>query len=264
MPPEAVRVLADALAEDQRARVGGQDGVARLLIGQPDVGAGIAGAPGGTLRVGVTRRGVRLVAEVEADHGGVARVPFGQRDPVVHPVLAGVGARVPQAVGLGGLPGLGAVVVQDDLETLLARVGDDLVEDLQGVETLEVGVDRAGGVIEAEVLRDDRGLHHLVGERDPDRVVAQVPDVVDDRVVVLRPEAVRDLVGSLEAVPVDAGDPDRVPARVEDLVAAGVPVAGSGARGWCGGCGGPGGAGGGRAGGGGAGDRACPGGAAGD
>ena len=96
------------------------------------------------------------------------------------------------------------------LRPVLARVGDDLLQDLQRVQALQVGVDGAGGVVEAEVLRHDRVFHHLVGERDPDRVVAEVLDVVDDRVVVLRPQAVRDLVGGLEAVPVDPGDPDRV------------------------------------------------------
>ena len=117
-------------AEDQRAGVGGQDRVARLLVGQPDIGARGAGTPGGALGVAVPGRRVRLVAQVEADHGRVARVPPGQRDPVVHPGLAGVGAGVPEPVGLGRLPRLGPVVVQDDLETYLPGGGDDLVEDL--------------------------------------------------------------------------------------------------------------------------------------
>jgi hypothetical protein len=96
----------------------------------------------------------------------------------------------------------------------------------------------AGAVVEAEVLRNYRRLDNLIGERDPDGVVTEAFDVVDDRVIVLRPQAVRDLVRGFEPVPVDARDPDRVAGRVEDLVAAGMPVARANATGRGGGMGG--------------------------
>ena len=149
---------------------------------------------------------MRLVAQVEADHGRVARVPPGQRDPVVHPGLAGVGAGVPEPVGLGRLPRLGPVVVQDDLEAGLPGVGDDLVEDLQRVQAAEVGVDRAGAVIEAEVLRHDRALGHLVRERDPDGVVAERLHSVHDGRVLLEVQSRGHPVRRLHAVPGDPGD----------------------------------------------------------
>ena len=224
--PGRTRVLADPLAEDQRARVGGQDRVAGLLVAEPDVGGRIPGTPRRALGVAVPGRSVRLVTQVEADDRRVARVPAGQHGPVPDPVLAGVGGGVPETVLLGRLAGFGPVVVQDDLQPVLPGVRDDLVQDLQRVEVLEVRVDRARGAVGADALRHDRVLHHLVRERDANRVVAELPGVIDDRPVVLRPEAVRHFVGGLEAIPVDPRDPDGTAAGVQDLLAARVPVPG--------------------------------------
>ena len=89
------------------------------------------------LAVGV----VRLVAEIHADDGGVVGVAAGEHLPVGDPGGFGVALGEPEAAEPGAVAGLGAVVVEDDLEALLAGVGDDLVEDLERVQALEVGVD---------------------------------------------------------------------------------------------------------------------------
>ena len=76
------------------------------------------------------------------------------------------------------------------------------------------------------------GLQRVVRVRHPQRVVAQPGHLVElpaPRVV--GPQPVEGLVVGLHAEPVDAGQPDRRAGAVDDLVAAGVQVAGAGAGG---------------------------------
>ena len=61
---------------------------------------------------------MRLVAEIEADDGGVVFVAAGEHLPVGDPGGLGVGVGEPEAVGLRAVACLGAMVVEDDFEAL--------------------------------------------------------------------------------------------------------------------------------------------------
>ena len=218
-PPGVVVVVGvGAFDEEEEFGVDGQDGVSGARGGEVPV-IGAAAIPAGTAGVGV----MRLIAEVQADHGGVAGVAFCEAGPVVDPGGFRVLRGVPEAARLGAVASLGAVVVEDDPEIEGACGGDDLIEDLEGVETLEVAVDAIG---EADAGGSRGGLDHLVGERNTNRVVALGLDGLEDGFVVLRGEASRDGTGGLEAIPVDAGDADDLVVGVKDAVAGGMPVAG--------------------------------------
>ncbi len=83
--------------------------------------------------------------------------------------------------------------------------GDDVVEDLEGVEAAEVGVD--GAVVrrgETNIRGDDGRFDHLVGDGEADGVVAVIVNGLEDELVVLDVEAVGNGAGGLEAVPVEA------------------------------------------------------------
>ncbi len=201
--------------------IDGEDGVAGAFGGETPV-VGAAAAPAGSVGGGV----VRLVAEVHAEDGGVVGVAAGEHLPVGDPGGFGVALGEPEAAEPGAVAGLGAVVVEDDLEALVAGVGDDLVEDLERVQTLEVSVDGgAGAAGEFDLGGDGGGFDHLVGEGDADGVVAAAADALDDGAVVLLAEASGDGGFGLKAVPVDAGDADGAVGGVENLVATCVPEA---------------------------------------
>jgi hypothetical protein len=127
------------------------------------------------------------------------------------------------------------MVVEDDLEALRAGEGYDPVEDFEGVEALEIGVDGAAGVVEGDSGGDGGGFDHLVGEGQADGVVAAAPDDGDDGFVVLDSETAGNCVGGLESVPVDSGDADGAVGGVEELAAAGVPETVAETRLHCGG-----------------------------
>ncbi len=228
---QAAARAAHALHEDQPVRLHAEDGVAGPLGGEPPVAGGVAAAPAGAGRGRVGALGVRLVVQVGADHGGVVGVPLGHRLPVVDPGRLGDARGVPER----RLPGRRRPVpVQDDPHPLAARVADDLVQDLQRGEPDQVRVDEV-----VDPGRGRAGLDRVVRVRDAQRVVAQPGHGVELAAPgVARPQAVERLVVGLHAEPVDAGQPDGGARAVDDLVAAGVQVAGAGAAGSGGGRGG--------------------------
>src|SRR6185369_16389123 len=138
------------------------------LGGQAPVAVHVAAAPAGAGAAGVGAVGVRLVVQVGADHGRVARV----------------------------------VPVQQDAHALAARVVDDLVQDLQRGEALQVGV---GVPVDAVGLR--AGLEGVVGVGHPDRVVPEARHLVDVVAPGPGPQPVERLVVGLHAEPVEAGQP---------------------------------------------------------
>ena len=54
-----------------------------------------------------------------------------------------------------------AMVIEDDLQSDLARIVDDLIHDLHGRKTLQVGVGRVVDIGRA------RAVQRVVGERQP-------------------------------------------------------------------------------------------------
>ena len=115
--------------------------------------------------------------------------------------------------------GIGGMAVEQDAQADLAGVGDHLVHDLDGREAAEFGiaVEVDGGGLRARI-------EHLGGEGQTDGIEAEALHLVHHVLVVTGPEAVRGEIG-LEAEPVDAGDADGVAGGIENLVAAGMPVA---------------------------------------
>src|SRR5215213_2107400 len=237
-----------------------EDGVARALGGEPPVVArrsrdargrervrvrvgrgadAVAVAPRRARKVRGARGRVRLVAKVVADDDGQAvggvvvyrdgvgaarRLLYAVRPalhahPVANPLLLGVAALagddVPEAVAVGGVARGRAVVVEYDVQALRARVVD---YEREYVARALAAARRAGALRVG--VRDGVQLPHRVGERDADGVVAVLLYLVDDRRVVFRPEAVRDVVGGLEPVPVDARDSELRAARRDDFAPA--------------------------------------------
>ena len=128
-PVPVVRLVLDALHEDQPIRVRLEHRVTRALGGGPPVRSRVAVTPGG--------RSVRLVVEVRADHGWVAAVAAGEHHPVVDPALLADLVRIPQ---LGLRRGGWAMSVEDDFEAALTSALDHLIHDLQPAEALQIGV----------------------------------------------------------------------------------------------------------------------------
>jgi len=220
-PPVPVAIVGvSTFYKDEQVGVDGKDGVACTLCGEMPV-VGSAAVPAGSSVVGV----VRFVSEIQTDDGGVVEVTSGECYPVVDPGGLRIAAGEPEAAAFSAVAGFGAVVVKDDFEVESAGVGDDFVEDLEGVESLQAGVDGSRAVVVADAGWDLRGLHHLVGEGQADGVVALALDGLQDGFVVLRGEAAGDGACGFEAVPVDACDANLLIVEVEDLAAAGVPVA---------------------------------------
>jgi hypothetical protein len=166
-PGEGVVVVVVALDNDQQVRIDREDGVAGAgRRRRPVVGGAAAG------RIAAPARGgVRLVAQVHADHGGVAVVTRGQCAPVGEEGALGEFTREPQAVFLCRVAGVRAVVVENDAQADLAAVRDDLVEH---VERPRVGRDIGVDAVAVDAVgADNRVLrHHLVGIRDAHGVEA--------------------------------------------------------------------------------------------
>ena len=155
----------DALNDDQQVRVDGEDGVAAPLGGQAPILGRVACTPVGGV--------IWLVVQVAADDGVVAGVAGRQRGPVADPALLGVAAVVPQG---GPVVGVEAVPVEDDLEAPRLAPGDEFVHDLRPGQPPQVRVqpvvDAAGRAASVE---------ELVAVGNADAVVAQRPDLVEDR-----------------------------------------------------------------------------------
>ena len=169
---------------------------------------------------------MRLVAQVHADDGGVVQVALRQRTQSLIHALSGYCVVYHRPLAFGAVARLGAMVVENDVQPDLPGIGDDLVQDLQRVQPLQVGVNRAAAVVIADVRGNDGRLHHLVRHRHANHVVAVALDGIQDVVIILRPQSVYHFVGGLEAIPVDAGDANDVAVGIQNLVSAGVPISG--------------------------------------
>src|SRR5205085_516332 len=77
--------------------------------------------------------GMRLIAQIEADHGVIPAVAARERLPVSNPVVLRIVERVPERlderVDVLGARSARTVVVEDDLEPDPVRVADDRVEE---------------------------------------------------------------------------------------------------------------------------------------
>ena len=166
-----------------------------------------------------------LVAEIHANHSGVPLVASREHGPVGDPGLFGVVGGVPEAACLGAVASLGTVVVENDAEAELAGSRDNAIEDLHGVEPLEIAVDWfvLRGTV-ADSLRDLRSFDHLVRQRDTDGVIALRFDCAQDVAIVLQGEAAGNAAARFETAPVDAGDADFPLIVVQDAVPVGVPI----------------------------------------
>ena len=214
-PGGLVIVLFNTLHDDEPVRVGSQDGIGAALGSLVPIGGGGAVAPGCGL--------LGFVEQIGADHRGIARIAFGQHDPVIDPLGLGVVA-VPRDVPdilVRIVVSLSGMTVEEDLQADLAGVSNHLVHALDGGESLEIGirivVDTAGGGTACE---------HLVAEGNPERVEPQRLHLIKHRVIIPGPETVEDLVAGLESEPVHPGDTDRISVGIDDLVPLGGEVSG--------------------------------------
>ncbi len=103
---------------------------ARSAASRQSIG-GVAAAPAGGA--------VRLVVQVDADHGGLFGVAGGKHRPGRRSSVAS-GSRWSYQSADSARRQSRAMAVQDDLQADLAGVVDDLVHDLQAGEALQVGV----------------------------------------------------------------------------------------------------------------------------
>ena len=195
----------DPLHDDEHLGIAREDGVAGALGGATPV-RGIAGAPGGGP--------VRLVLEVEGDDVIVIGVPGREHLPGRHPAVLGEAAlAVPEPVHEAVVGQ--RVVVEDDHESEATGLGDDGVHDLQGRLALQVGIATAAVVDAGGRRAPDR----LQREGHADRVEAEVVDLLEHVLVVAGPQAVRCLVGGLQAEPVDPLPDHRVALGIDDAIA---------------------------------------------
>src|SRR5438128_4968809 len=176
---------------------------------------------------------VRLIAKVGGDHCWIttavfkAGVPVDQSFPVVNPRRFGIRTRIPKTVGFRAVAGFRAVIVQNYPQTERACRADDFVHYLQRIQSLQIGINCAAAVRIRNVGRNGRAFDHLVGVWKANRVVAGVLYGIQNRMVIPRPEAVDDLVLSFETIPIDSRDANHPAARIDNLIAAGVPVPGT-------------------------------------
>jgi len=103
----------------------------------------------------------------------------------------------------------------------------NLVHHLQCVQSNQIGISGLAVSILSEVGGNHGVLHHLIGERQADGVIAVALNLVQNGVIVLRPQPVNDAVGRLKAIPVDSRHAHRLIVGVKNLMAAGVPIAGT-------------------------------------
>ena len=102
-----------------------------------------------------------LIPQVEADDGAVVEIPGGQGGPVVDPRGFGIRGCVPEAIGLRAAPSFRAVVIQDNPKSDLSGIGHDFVQNLQGVQVHQVGINGTGGVVIADIRGYDGGVSIL-------------------------------------------------------------------------------------------------------
>ena len=116
------------------------------------------------------------------------------------------------------------MVIEDDAQANRPGVSDNRVHILQRGLPDEGSVCGSAAGIGCVVAGHWVGFHHLVGERDTDHVVAEALDGVQDGLVVLCPQPVDEIVAGFESIPVDSRNTNFRAVRVENLVAAGMPV----------------------------------------
>ena len=82
-------------------------------------------------------------------------------------------------------------------------------------------------LLKVDSRRNNRRLHHLVGEWQAHGVVSVCLDGLQDGLVVLAGETMGHFVGGFEAIPVDARNADLLIVGIEYLASAGMPITGS-------------------------------------
>ena len=176
---------------------------------------------------------MRLVSQINRDHRWISTCVFERGVavyyglPVVDPRRLGIGAGVPQSVCLSTVAGFRTVIVEDHTKSGRARRSHDFVHHLQRIQPFQVGVDGAASVRIRNVRRNHRAFDHLIRVRQTNGVIAVALCGVQNRVIILCPQAVNDLIGGFKAIPVDTRNAYRVPTRVYDLISAGVPISGT-------------------------------------
>ena len=159
---------------------------------------------------------MRLVVQVDADHGRLLAVAERQAHQVGNPTLFRIPPRVPQRRLRGTV---GAMPVEDDAQAALPRPRDKAVHHLQAGEAAQV---RVQGVIDG--ARVTRWVEQLVGEGQTDGVKAERAHLVEQVPPGAHAEAIGRKGAGLQAEPVDAAEPHGVALRVAQDGAVGVQV----------------------------------------
>ena len=109
------------------------------------------------------------------------------------------------------------MMVKDDLQTDLPGIGDDLLEDLQRIQTLKIRILRV-----VDVVGIRHGHQVDVRPWDPDGVEPIGLERAQHRLIAFRIQTVQCRSGgAVGAAPADGVDADGIAAGVNDLAAAG-------------------------------------------
>src|SRR6185436_340792 len=186
--------------------------------------------------------GMRLVAEVVTDddrktvgcqiihRDSVGRTlylrnamhPVDYVDPIVRPirfrVVVVAADEVPESIGFGRVAGLGAMVVDHEMEADRTAVVQDHRQNVAGMFAFA-----SGAKAYIVIGRDRIGFPHLVRVRQADGVEPVLLDFVQDELVVLCPEAAGSEGGGFGTVPVDAAEYEYAAGRIHDLRCIRVP-----------------------------------------
>ena len=210
--PGEVRGVAGAFHDDQRTRINRLHRIAGLGGSELPIGARVRTAPG--------RRAMRLVGQIEADDGGVARKGLRQIFPGLGELGGTVIAVIPQTARIGASPGGGVVIVQDHLQTQLPGLCHDGLEHAQRVQTLQIGVEP---VIDAR--RHRVGDHRLQAERDADGVEAEANHLLHRCLVAQHVQTLRRENAAFHAIPIDGVDLHRRAVGINNQAAIGGQIA---------------------------------------
>ncbi|GAP64010.1 hypothetical protein ARMA_2433 [Ardenticatena maritima] len=196
-----------AFNDNQQIGVDRQNGVSSTLRRQPPITRWVATAP--------TSIVVRLVAQVNRNHGIVSGIAAHQHFPVGDPATLRVIGGVPKPTFLRTRPRIGAVVIQNHLQAPLSGAFDNLVHNFQRGQSHQIGV---FGVINPR--RHGARIQHLIGKRQANTVVAQRFDLIEHLFPIARPQAMHHVVARLKAKPVDPAKRHHIAIGVANLVAA--------------------------------------------
>ena len=201
-----VRGVGGALDDDERTRIDRLHGIAGLRGGELPVGGRVGTAPG--------CRAVRLVGQVEADDGGVARKGLRQIIPGLGKLGCAVVVVIPQAARVRAAAGGGVVIVQNHFQAQLTGLGHDRLEHAERIQPLQIRVERV-----VDVRRHGVGDHRLQAERDADGVEAEADHLLHGRLVVQHVQALRCEAAGFHAIPIDRVDLHRRAVGIDNLAA---------------------------------------------